>query len=89
MVVKKLSIDIDENLYNRLKIEAKEKGLTLKTLCSEIFESSLQKTEPNNYFLLPLDSLRELHKKITLEKPENWVSLTRKIDSEIRRRFRV
>lgn len=89
MVIKKLSIDIEESLYNQLKMGAKEKGLTLKTFCSEIFEGSLKKADPTDYYLLPLDSLRDLHKKITLEKPENWVSLARKIDSEIRRRFRV
>jgi hypothetical protein len=89
VAIRKLNIDIDEHLHNRLKEEAKSKGLTLKAFCSEILESSLKKTDPTDYCLLPLDSLRTLHKKLVTEKPENWITLSRKIDNEIRRRFRT
>lgn len=89
MKIKKLYIEIGEDLHLKLKEEARTKGVTLKAFCTEALQNSLKQIDPNDYCLLPLDNLRELHKKIITEKPENWVTLSRKLDNEIRRRFKI
>jgi len=86
---KKFLVEVEEDIHKKLKEECKTKGITLKSLCSELLRSSLKPVDPDIYYQLPLDVLRDLHLKLTNEKSEDWVTLTRKIDSEIRRRFKV
>lgn len=86
---KKFQIEIDEEIHGRLKEECKARGVTMKALCSELLKSSLKSVDPDIYYQLPLDTLRDLHLKLTSEKPEGWVTSTRKIDDEISRRFRI
>jgi hypothetical protein len=88
-MTKKFLIEVEEDIHRKLKEQCKARGVTLKALCSELLRTSLKSIDPDIYYQLPLDVLRNLHLKLSNEKPEDWVSLTRKMDSEIRRRFKV
>lgn len=87
--MKKYSIEVDEDLHRKLKDESRKRNTTMKSLCTDLLNSGLGGVDPSIFYLLPLDSLRQIHLKLITEKPENWLLLTRKIDNEIRRRFKV
>lgn len=98
MAKKRLTFMIDEELHNRLKAEAAEKGVSLGSHCTRLLmdekgnslsHPSVEELDTTTISAMPLNALRELCTTLVENKPTNWQQAITRVNSEIRRRYRV
>lgn len=94
---KRLIFDVPVDVHSRLKAEAAQAGVHLGPYCASILSGQGQSAEPESVekletgviASLPLDLLREMCHDLAKNRPHDWQREVNKINSEIRRRFRV
>ena len=95
MADKRLTFNVEEDLHARLKAEAAEMGVPLGSHCARLLENAVGQPRPLLYLdkvslaAMPLDELRKLSTELTERQPEDWMQSVTRINSEIRRRYRV
>ncbi len=94
MAKKRLAFDVEEDLHSFLKQKAAEQGTSLGVFCSGLLEAGLEvspkssvEIDPDLYPSLPLDQLRAEASRLGADKPKDWETLVRKINSEIVKRY--
>lgn len=97
MTKKRLTFNIEESLHNRLKAEAAALGIPLGSHCTAILEGegeklpepSIEELDLNSIQSMSLQTLRELSVSLSEKKPSDWRSNLTKVNTEIRRRYRI
>ena len=94
MANKRLIFDVPEELHARLKAEAAQMGVSLGSHCATILQGgdkspSVMELDQTTIAAMPLGVLREMCQDLADKKPHDWSSAIVRIQSEIRRRYRV
>lgn len=96
MAKKRLAFDVEESLHSLLKQKAAEQNIPLGAFCSALLEGGLEvrprtsvEIDPEIYQNWPLDQLRTETTRLGLERPKNWDTLVKRINSEIVKRYVV
>jgi hypothetical protein len=91
---KRLIFDVPEELHARLKSEAAQLGIPLGSHCASILEGggqspSVLELDQTTISAMPLGVLRQMCQDLADKKPQDWSQAIVRIQSEIRRRYRV
>ena len=94
MANKRLIFDVPEELHARLKAEAAAQGVSLGSHCTSILTDggqspSVLELDQTTISAMPLGVLREMCQDLADKKPQDWSQAIVRIQSEIRRRYRV
>ena len=94
MANKRLTFDIPEELHAQLKAEAGALGVSLGSHCTTILQGgskspSVMDLDQTTISAMPLGVLREMCQDLADKKPRDWSQAIVRIQSEIRRRYRV
>ena len=94
MATKRLTIEIPEQLHNRLKAEAAAKGVSLGSHCTSILEGEVTispsfEVDQTTLSYLSLAQLRDISQELLDNRPTDWKRRVANVNMEMRRRFRT
>ena len=97
MATKRLTFDVSEELHSRLKAEAAALGTALGAHCATILQDGSPKgglpgvedMDTATLSAMPLGVLREMCQDLGETKPTGWEIAIRRVQSEIKRRYKV
>ena len=95
MPTKRLTFEVDEALHSRLKAEAAALGIHLGSHCAALLgeagpgPSPVEQYDSSTISAMPLGILREMVTEMAEKKPPDWQKQITRVQSEIRRRYRV
>ena len=94
MATKRLTIEIPEQLHNRLKAEAAAKGVSLGSHCTSILEGEVTispsfEVDQTTLSYLSLAQLRDISQELLDNRPTDWKRQVANVNMEMRRRFRT
>ena len=94
MPTKRLTFEVDETLHSQLKSEAAALGIPLGSHCAAILAGGntsvpIEQLDTTTISAMPLGILREMCADLAEKKPKDWQRAITRVQSEIRRRYRV